>query len=75
MEEKLTSSIPIDSNTDIEEAKEAVLGGLQAEARAHGLAPTEDEVEIGTTFKVVHKKSGKDLLRGTLAAEVDPDDE
>ena len=75
MEEKLTSSIPIDSNTDIEEAREAVLGGLEAEARAHGLAPGEDEVEISTTFGVVQEDSGQELLQGTLATEVDPDDD
>lgn len=69
MENTFASTVPIDDDTDLDEAKGMVLGGIDAAARKDGYTPSRKQIMQRTAFGVVEKEDGTRLLQGIFTAE------
>jgi len=68
MEDTFASTVPIDDESNLDEAKSMVLNGVNYLAREQGFAPTREQLILGTAFGIVEREDGTKLLQGTFTA-------
>lgn len=68
MENTFASTVPIDDESNLDEAKSMVLNGVNHLAREQGFAPTREQIVLGTTFGIVEREDGTKLLQGIFTA-------